>query len=183
MRVVSVWLQFWPTERLRRPTGAPPCATVLSEAGRRVLAAVDPAARRLGLRPGMTLAAAQAVLATLATIPADPAGEAAGLARLALWALRYAPLVAPAADGFWIDITGAAHLAGGEAALLADLVARLARFGLTARAAVADTPGAAWAVARYGEAGMVPPGGAAAALAPLPVAALRLDPPALALLE
>ena len=183
MRVVSVWLPFWPTERLRRPAGARPCATVISEAGRRVLDAVDPAARRLGLRPGMTLAAAQAVLTTLVPIPADPAGEAEGLARLARWALRYAPLVAPAADGFWIDITGAAHLAGGEAALLADLAARLARFGLTARAAVADTPGAAWAVARYGEVGMVPPGGAAAALAPLPVAALRLDPPALALLE
>ncbi len=183
MRVVSVWLPFWPTERLRRPAGARPCATVISEAGRRVLDAVDPAARRLGLRPGMTLAAAQAVLTTLVPIPADPAGEAEGLARLARWALRYAPLVAPAADGFWIDITGAAHLAGGEAALLADLAARLARFGLTARAAVADTPGAAWAVARYGEVGMVPPGGAAAALAPLPVAALRLDAPALALLE
>ena len=183
MRVVSVWLPFWPTERLRRPAGARPCATVISEAGRRVLDAVDPAARRLGLRPGMTLAAAQAVLTTLVPIPADPAGEAGGLARLARWALRYAPLVAPAADGFWIDITGAAHLAGGEAALLADLAARLARFGLTARAAVADTPGAAWAVARYGEVGMVPPGGAAAALAPLPVAALRLDAPALALLE
>ncbi len=81
--------------------------------------------------------------------------------------------------GIWLDIAGCAHLFGGEAALAEDLVGRLAAAGYEARAAVADTPGAAWAVCRFatGEAAptaIVPPGGARQALAPLPAAALRL---------
>ncbi|MBV8703184.1 MAG: DNA polymerase Y family protein, partial [Acetobacteraceae bacterium] len=97
------------------------------------------------------------------------------LDELAAWCLRYAPLTAAdPPDGVWIDVTGCAHLFGGEAAMLADLTARLARAGIDARAAVADTPGAAHAMARYGEHQILPPGATAQALAPLPVAALRL---------
>ncbi len=119
---------------------------------RRVIAAVDAPARALGLRPGLPLAHALARIPGLAVMPAEPAADAAALARLAVWCLRYAPLTAPdPPDGVWIDATGAAHLAGGEAALLADLVARLRQAGFAARAAIADTPGAAHAVARYGE--------------------------------
>ena len=119
---------------------------------------------------------------------AEPEADAAALDRLAVWCLRYAPLVAPAPpDGVWIDATGAAHLAGGEAALLADLVARLRRAGFAARAAIADTPGAAHAVVRYGinllplglrdgeKTIIVPPGATATTLAPLPIRALRLS--------
>ncbi|WP_247887023.1 DNA polymerase Y family protein [Azospirillum sp. SYSU D00513] len=74
-----------------------------------------------------------------------------------------------------LDVTGCAHLFGGEEALRADLIARLRRAGFAVRAAVADTPAAAWAAARFApRAGIVPPGGQAEALAPLPVAALRL---------
>ena len=162
-----------------------PLVTVAQDGGRQVLAAVDAVARNLGLRPGLALAEARARIPGLLVAPADPAAEAAGLARLAAWCLRYAPLAAPdPADGIWIDITGAAHLAGGEAALLADLRRRLGAAGFSSRVAVADTPGAAWALARYGTAGeaVLAPGGQAAALAPLPVAALRLPPDAAALL-
>ena len=76
----------------------------------------------------------------------------------------------------WLDITGCAHLFGGEAALRLDLLERLGRRGLHARAAIADSPGAAWALARFGadDAAIVQPGGSRAALGPLPVAALRL---------
>ena len=162
-----------------------PLVTVAQDGGRQVLAAVDAVARNLGLRPGLALAEARARIPGLLVAPADPAAEAAGLARLAAWCLRYAPLAAPdPADGIWIDITGAAHLAGGEAALLADLRRRLGAAGFSSRVAVADTPGAAWALARYGTAGeaVLAPGGQAAALAPLPVAALRLSADAAALL-
>jgi protein ImuB len=90
--------------------------------------------------------------------------------------------------GLWLDVTGCAHLFGGEAALLGDLLLRLARCGHRARAALADTPGAAWAAARFiddpGGAGIiVSPQGARALLAPLPVAALRLGPAVVAELE
>ena len=79
----------------------------------------------------------------------------AALRRLALWATRYTPTASPwhaenGADGFFLDIEGAAHLFGGEEKLLADLAARLhENFGLPARLAVAATPGAAWALSRF----------------------------------
>ena len=83
------------------------------------------------------------------------------------------------ADGFFLDIEGAAHLFGGEEKLLADLSFRLEKnFGLPARLAVADTPGMAWALARFARAPspVLPSGHEAQALAPLPVEALRLSP-------
>ena len=79
------------------------------------------------------------------------------LARLAEWCCRYTPWSAldraegtiGGAAGLLLDVTGCAHLFGGEAALVSDLLAHLGRFGLTAQAGVADTLGAAWAVARF----------------------------------
>lgn len=135
--------------------------TSIQDGNRLVLAAVDAVAAEGGLSPGMTLAQARAMVPGLVVCPADPAGDAAALRRLAGWCLRYAPLTAPdvaeggrsgggAPDGVWIDVTGTAHLFGGEVRLLRDLLGRLAEQGLTARAAIADTPGAAWAMARWG---------------------------------
>ncbi len=92
---------------------------------------------------------------------ADPAGDAAARARLAAWCLRLSPLSAPDTDGLWIDATGCTHLHGGERAMLDTVLARLAADGVAARAAIADTPGAAHALARHGAAPVtvVPPGG------------------------
>ncbi len=142
-----------------------------------MLHAVNAPARALGLYPAMPLAQAQAMIPALRVEPADPAGDAAGLGGIAAWCLRYAPLTAPdPPDGIRIDATGCAHLFGGEAGLLDGIVGRLKRAGLAARAAIADTPGAAWALARHEAApvSVVAPGGHAAALRALPVAALRL---------
>ena len=82
------------------------------------------------------------------------------------------------ADGFFLDIEGAAHLFGGEDKLIADLAARLENFGLPARLAVASTPGAAWALSHFHNSPLfiLPPGDEASALADLPVEALRLAP-------
>jgi protein ImuB len=111
---------------------------------------------------------------------ADPAADAAALERLAAWALRrYSPIVAvDPPDGLLIDITGAAHLFGGEPALLDDLLRRLAAAHIFARAALADTIGAAHALARFAQASLTIalPGKTEAALAGLPIAALRLEP-------
>ncbi len=192
-RVVSLWLPSWPTDRLRRRG-----AMVLADASsadarlvththtrrRLVVAAADAAAAGLGLHPGMPLAHAQALVPGLRVAEADPAGDVAALRKLAAWCLRYAPLTAAdPPDGVWIDVTGCAHLFGGEAAMLADMTARLARAGIGARAAIADTPGAAHAMARYGEHRVVPTGASAQALAPLPIAALRLAPETAAVLR
>ena len=142
-----------------------------------VVAAADPAALALGIRPGMALAHARAMVPGLAMIDADREGDATTLARMAAWCLRYSPLTAAdPPDGIWLDITGCAHLHGGEAALLTDLLERLAHGGVHARAAVADTPGAAHAVARFGRdaVAVVEPGTHGEAMEKLPVGALRL---------
>jgi protein ImuB len=188
-RVMYLWLPRWPIDRLRlsqRKASVAlvekvPFATVVDIAGRRLLAAVNPAATAAGLAPGMPLADALSFLPGLATVPAKPAEDAAALRGLAEWCGRYSPWTAPdEADGVRIEITGSAHLWGGEKALADDLMTRLHRQHVTSRIAIADTLGAAWATVRFAEAGestiILPPGDSCAALAPLPVEALRLDP-------
>ncbi len=108
---------------------------------------------------------------------ADPEADRRMLENIADWCDRYTPLVGlDPPDGLVLDVTGCAHLFGGEAALCRDLVARLARQGFRARLAVADTVGAAWGVARYGTPGVIAKDETAAAVLPLPIAALRVEP-------
>ncbi len=115
------------------------------------------AAQDAGLYVGMPLAQAQALIPGLHVAKASPDEDEAALRELARWAIRYSPVVSPdAPDGIWIDIAGAAHLFGGEEGLLADLTGRLKKNGIAAQAAVADAPGAAWAVARYGKGASFP---------------------------
>ena len=132
-------------------------------------------AEQMGLAAGMTCADARAFCPELRSRPADPAGDARFLAMLRRWATRYCPWVGiEGADGLVLDITGAAHLFGGEPALLADIRQRLGRAGLSVRLGLGDSRGAAWALARFGE-GVAAPGDPLPALARLPVAALRLE--------
>src|SRR5262249_4770057 len=140
------------------------------------LAALDAVAERAGLSVGQALADARAMIPTLDVVDEDGAADLGLLSGTADWAERYTPLVALAPPhGLMLDITGAAHLFGGEEGLRIDLIARLAVHGFLARAAIADTPGAAAAVARFGMPGVIPAGAAAATIMPLPLAALRLD--------
>lgn len=142
--------------------------------------AADGAAQAAGLRVGMPATKAQALVRDLVIQDADPAADAEALDRLASWMLqRFAPIVAAdPPDGIIIDSTGADHLHGGEAMMLTTLVENLAGVGLRARAAIADTWGAAHALARFGaRTGYVSaPDRAADDVAPLPLAALRLAP-------
>lgn len=111
----------------------------------------------------------------LHVLDADPAEDEAALLRLARWCQRLTPLAAPdAPDNIWLDVAGCTHFWEGEQPLLDHLTARLAQDGVTAIAAIADTPGAAHAMARFGKERIVPPGAQADAIAVLPVAALRL---------
>ncbi len=144
--------------------------------------ALDAAARRAGLRIGMPASKAQALVPGLIVRDAEPAADARALDRLALWALqRYAPVAAAdPPDGLVIDVTGAAHLHGGEDTLLKGMVERLAASSIAARAVIADNWGAAHALARTGAARptlVVPAGESAKAIFDLPIAALRLPKP------
>ncbi|WP_454887385.1 DUF6504 family protein [Sphingomonas oryzagri] len=185
-RVVSLFLPSWPTDRLRRKAARPPEAgiplvTALPDHGRRVIAAVDAAARELGIRPGMTVTKARMFTPDLLVVDAEPDDDTEGLRRLALWAGRlYSPIVAPdPPDGIWIDITGCAHRFDGEKPLLKDILRRVSASGTAIQVAVADTAGCAHAVARHVPSGrptIIDPGKARAALSILPVSALRIEP-------
>ena len=93
-----------------------------SDGRRRVVTAANEAALRQGLRPGIPLAKAQVLVPGLRIEDSDPRGDLESLERLAFWALRYTPVVAAdPPDGIVMDIEGAAHLMGGEKALIEDL--------------------------------------------------------------
>lgn len=156
-RVVSLYLPNWPVDRLRRglADAAPPPELPLILAGRskrrRMVLAANTAALAHGARVGMAATQAQALIPGLDVRVADPAGDEAALGRLAVWAMRrYAPVCQPdPPDGLAIDATGAAHLQGGEAAMLADMIRRLKEEGIEADAAIGPTYGSAHAVVRF----------------------------------
>jgi protein ImuB len=152
-RYLALYLPGLATDRIRRAEpGLPPSlplATWAPIGNRRVLTAVDSAAADARLRPGQALADAQAVAPDLLLRPTDSAGDARALHALALWARRYTPLTAAdPPNGLLLDITGCAHLLGGEAALLRDALVRLRQVGITARGAVAGAAATGAALAR-----------------------------------
>lgn len=134
-----------------------------------------PGAQAIGLKKGQGLAEARAICPGLEVLASDPDGDRAFLARLADWCDRYTPLVAlDGKDGLLLDITGCAHLYGGEEALLEDLLLRLRRLGMEARGALSSTVGLSWAAARHSLLAVISTEAAAEVLASLPVEALRL---------
>jgi protein ImuB len=192
-------LPRFPIDRLNRfrraSSGTPPPdplnpqVTARKEQSALRIVAVNSAAEGAGIIPGLPLTDARALVPDLSVFPAHPDQDRAALAGLAEWCCLYTPWTASevgnsageAGSGLWLDISGCAHLFGGEEALLDDLLTRLSVLGFTATAAIADTPGAAWAMARFGLAPgvrsvIVPPGDMRTALTRLPVAALRLGP-------
>ncbi|WP_246725211.1 DNA polymerase Y family protein [Beijerinckia sp. L45] len=192
MRYLSLFLPRLATDRVARllqppsQQNCPPAApealvTVAKVKGAYRLAALDLCAARLGLKIGMALADARAMYLALAVHDADPAAEADALRALVDWCRLFTPLAAlDAPDGAMLDVTGATHLFGGETALLDTLTARLQAQGFAARPAIAGSPGAAWALARYGGTRRLIPADAlevhrTKVFAAMPLAALRLD--------
>ena len=149
-----------------------------------VIHAVNRAAEMAGAGTGARVVDTRAICPALRIEHAEPAGDAALLARLSFWARRWGPYSSPdGVDGIVLDTTGAAHLFGGEAGLLADIQARLAMAGLSARLALAPTRGAAWALARFGPERAICAADPLPALTSLPVAGLRLADETLLLLR
>ena len=178
-RVLSLWFPYLAIDRATRREPSlheAPFAFSVAKAGRILLQSANARARAAGVAAGMPLTDARAVCPQLSTRPADSHANVRILKALARWMERYSPLIAfDAQDGLFADTSGGAHLFGGETMMLATLTGELKHFGITVRAALADTPGAAWALARYGNGcTIVDPGAQRAALAPLPVAALRI---------
>lgn len=162
----------------------PPMVLTAPSGRQVVITAASPSALALGLNPGMPATQARALVSDLDVRPADQAGDLRFLESLALYAVRrWTPTASVSGDdGLWLDLTGTTHLFGGENRFCERVARLFARLGFTARIAIAGTPGAAHARARFGIAAIdvVPPGGEAQAIAPLPLAALRLEAAALA---
>ena len=153
-RILSLWFPRLGAERLVRRAGLPPgpVAVVRDVNNSQVIDTLtaEAEAEAEGLRPGQPLRDALAMCPTLITRPLNPRAEADFLLMLRRWAGKYSPWVSeqpPAA--LVVDLTGCAHLFGGEEALVQQAEADCAALGLTVLAGIADTVGAAWALARY----------------------------------
>ncbi len=224
-RVLSLWFPRLAAERLVRAEpilSEHPLAVVAEIGNLRQITALNHAASAAGLTRGQALAEAVTIHPDLITRSADPLREEAFLAALRRWAGKFSPWVAEEApEGLMVDLTGCAHLFGGEAALFDQVHLDCADLGLTVCAGIADTAGAAWALARYAGGGgiaqgrsgdaidqearatrsraqkrhwikggaaptpaaqsntaarIAPPGSTRQAVAPLPIAALRIAP-------
>lgn len=188
-RYASIYFPCLLTDQLlsRRPelTGKPLVISTPGK-GKIILVAACPLARRGGAREGMALADARAIVPELEVSEYKPGRTEKLLQAIGEWMIRYSPLVAvDAPSGLILDVSGCCHLWGGEQGYLAEIVARLQGKGYRARAAIAETIGAAWAMARYsqGQTSLVPPASQAQSLLPLPPAALRLEADTLKRLE
>ena len=152
-RILSLWFPRLGAERLLRAMrGLPdtPFAVAEQTGQMQRIASVSVLAQVAGVYPGQPLRDALAICPQLATQARDAAAEAAFLTRLRRWAGQFAPLVAEEPpDALTLDITGCAHLFGGEAAMVERIGAALEGMGLSVQAGLADTPGAAWALARH----------------------------------
>lgn len=183
---LAIYLPRLATDRLIRSGRAPdgrPLAVYAKDANAFLLTGVDARASALGLRLAMSLADARAIQPDLAVIEAEPEEDARQLDHIAAWCERFTPVVViDAPDGLFLDVTGCAHLFGGEAALRDQILTRLSAQGFATRAALAPTPAAAWALARYSAAAQASPD-IVQSLAGLPVEALRLEEDAAALLR
>ncbi|MEY4871645.1 MAG: hypothetical protein RLZZ563_975 [Pseudomonadota bacterium] len=155
-RILSLWFPRLGAERVLRLARASagvmgaPLVVVGDRNGAQVIVSLSAEAAAQGLQPGQPLRDASAMCPGLVTVPADPLAEAAFLTLLRRWVGKFSPWVAEEPpDGLVVDLTGCAHLFGGEAALLEQIETDCDGLGLTLRAAIADTPGAAWALARF----------------------------------
>jgi protein ImuB len=185
-RIVALWFPRLATDRLQRRGKLRPPETVREALPLVVVAKVDNALRlsavdrkatSLGLAIGQPLANARAMLPALKVVAANTPDDLRLLTRIADWCDRFTPYVAlDGPRGLLLDVTGASHLFGGEQAMLNRIRESLQAQGFAVRGAMAGTAIAARAFARYRDGTVIAPGEEANAIAPLPIAALNLDP-------
>ena len=203
-RILSLWLPRLPTDRIKRklangggalaedishPKGGlssiprsgemerdAPSVVVAKEHNALQIYALDDAAARYGLAIGQPLANARAICPHLTVFDADPSADARTLGDIADWCDRFTPLVAlDPPHGLYLDITGCAHLFGGEAALLRRLCDALTARDFAVSAAIAATSICARTMTRHVHGRIVPDGEELDAVSPLPVSALGAD--------
>ncbi len=180
-RFVSIWFRHLTTDwlTLRQPElKVVPFVFAAPERNRIVITAANALAEKQGITVGMAAADAKAIVPSLEVVDEIPGQANKLLKALGEWCIRYTPLIAiDLPDGLILDVSGCAHLWGGERAYLGTIIKVLRSKGYDARGAMADTVGTAWAVARFAKVKpIIEPGGQKDALLSLPPVALRLDP-------
>ena len=150
-RILSLHLPRLAAERVcRREQFDAPLAIVEKRQNKQIIASLCAQAEVLGLYTGQSLSDAQSLADGLITRASDPHADALFLNAITRWAGQFSPWVSSDLPGdLFLDITGCSHLFGGEAALRDRMVSELHSLGLTAQIGIADTPGAAWALARF----------------------------------
>ncbi|WP_454618023.1 Y-family DNA polymerase [Bradyrhizobium cenepequi] len=199
-RILSLWLPRLPIDRIKRqlartaspvetcePSALPlplagevkkeiPSVVVAKEHNALVIHSIDDIAARSGLSTGLPLANARAICPELTVYDADEAADARTLNDIADWCDRFTPLVAlDPPDGLFLDITGCAHLFGGERAMLQIICGALNRRGFTVSGAIAATSVCARTLTRHSSGRIIEDGAEAVAVAPLPISALGAD--------
>lgn len=183
-RFIAIWFRHLKTDWIMRHQShlkAIPFALQLPDHGHMRITEVSAKAKTVGIHAGMVVADAKVIYPNIEILDDKPELASKLLTKLCHWSIRYTPVAAvDLPDGLLLDITGCAHLWGGEQPYLRSIIDKLKSFGYHVRAAMADTAGAAWAIARYGKLrAIIPPDGQAEAIMPLPPAALRLHIPVL----
>lgn len=179
-RVLSIWFPHLPLNRLvrRGDSRVETSFAIIAESKNAWrLTHVSEAANKAGISPGMSLPDARAICPELLTQPRNEVRDAGLLRALWRWADRLSPIVSlDPPDGLYLDITGCAHIFGDEEAMCVYARTELANMEIDAQTGIADTKGAAWALARFSKApiAIAEPGQALAALTAMPLAALNL---------
>jgi protein ImuB len=185
-RFLSIWFRHLKTDwhSLRQPELLNiPFVLTAPAHGRMIITAANAAAMKHGISRDMVLADARAVVPELHVQDDQHDLAEKLLKRLAEWCIMFTPIPASdLPDGIILDVTGCSHLWGGDLPYLTSIVEKLSSRGYDISAAIADTPGVAWAIARYGikcrdkRFVSIAAGKLVDALLPLPVEALRLEP-------
>jgi len=179
-RYAVLWFPFlltdWYTKHNPQLTDTP-FVFAMPERGRMCVSAVSPLAAELGVIPNMVVADARAAIPKLEVLQDNPLRKERLLKSMGLWCMRYTPMVSVDISGYLIlDITGCAHLWGGEEAYLQEIYLQLKQKGYEARIGIASTIGAAWAIAQYGQHGtIIPDNVQQEVLSTMPIACLRLE--------
>jgi protein ImuB len=180
-RFVTIWFRFLKTDwhcRRRKELGNIPFILATPDHGRMVVTETNAIAQTQGAYIGMAVADARAIIPSLEVIEDKSGHSEALLNGIAEWCIRYTPCISiDNTDGLILDVTGCAHLWGGEKQYLTAILKRLKEFGYNARASMADTIGAAWAATHFGKNNLIiESGNQSTQLLSFPPASLRIEP-------
>ncbi len=179
-RFIAIWFRHLNTDwfTLRRPLLAnAPFVLCAPEHGRMMITAANAIAQSQGIDKGMVLADARAIFPGLEVLDDKPTLSGKLLRGLAKWCIRFTPLAAvDPPDGIMLDVSGCSHLWGGDKPYVTEIISRLNKQGYSVRIGMADTIGAAWAMARFADRSVIiEKGRHLEALLTLPPVSLRLE--------